>query len=166
MSRKAFSVLLLVLFACTDATQVNPGSPAPASEPAGQSPPSPSDVERLTCWEAESGEGEAGLVFEDVTEAAGLVDLLLGMRGHAAAWGDVNRDGRADLFVGTFANRPEESYRVRGAGGPAPDRLLLAGPSGLGFALDPHFPDQFGRTSGAVFADLDGDGDLDLVASR
>ena len=86
------------------------------------------------------------------------------MRGHAAAWGDVDGDGFVDLFVGTFATARTEVYQERGAAGPAPDRLLLG--RGGAFELVNGFPEQFGRTSGAVLVDLDGDGDLDLVASR
>jgi plastocyanin len=111
-----------------------------------------------------SGTEEVAIVFSDVTAQAGLWDPLLRMFAHAAAWGDVNGDGWQDLFVGTFADKADEKYLVRGATGRAPDRLLLGGPEG--FSLAEGFPERFGRTSGAAFADLDGDGDLDLVVSR
>jgi len=93
----------------------------------------------------------------------GLVDPLTGMFGHSAAWGDINGDYRPDLVVGTFANRPIDSYRVRGAEGPRPDVLLLGGEQ---FEPVPGFSDLLARTSASVFADLDQDSDLDLVLVR
>lgn len=116
------------------------------------------------CWGAEPAQGSDEISFADETEERGLGDALTGMRGHAAAWGDVDSDGSVDLFVGTFATARTEVYQQRGAEGPAPDRLLLGG-TGV-FELVDGFPEQYGRTSGAVLVDLDGDGDLDLVASR
>ena len=41
--------------------------------------------------------------FEDVTEDAGLIEPLKGIKGHSAAWGDVTGNGYPDLFVGKFA---------------------------------------------------------------
>jgi hypothetical protein len=116
------------------------------------------------CWDADPAEGTDEISFTDDTEASGLTDALTGMRGHAAAWGDVDGDGFVDLFVGTFATAATEVYLERGAEGPAPDRLLLGG--GGVFEVVDGFPEQYGRTSGAALVDLDGDGDLDLVASR
>ncbi len=110
------------------------------------------------------GEPAAAASLEPATEAFGLVDPLLGIRGHAVAVADVDGDGWDDVFVGTFADRPPETYAVRGADGPAPDRLLLGGPDG--YRLDPDFPGRLSRSAGATFADLDGDGDPDLVVSR
>lgn len=103
-----------------------------------------------------------GLV--DVTTAFGLVEPLTGMHGHAVAVADVNGDGWDDLFVGTFADRPADAYSARGADGPRPDQLLLGGPDG--FRPDPTFPGRLSRSAGASFADLDNDGDPDLIVSR
>lgn len=100
----------------------------------------------------------------EITESAGLLDPLKGMMVHAAAVGDVNGDGWLDLFVGTFADRPEENYLVRGSEGISPDRLMLGGPDG--FTADESFPEMYGRTSGSVFADLNNNGELDLVLAR
>jgi enediyne biosynthesis protein E4 len=116
------------------------------------------------CWAAGRSKGSPGISFSDVTAEKGLLRPLRGMYAHAAAWGDVNRDGWPDLFVGSFADRPAASYRARGATRPAPDRLLLGGRRG--FKLDPSFAGQLGRTSGAAFANLSGDRAPELVISR
>ena len=115
------------------------------------------------CWQAtptDNGEGR----FVDATTDLGLVEPLLGMRAHAAAWGDVDGDGRPDLVVGTFAGADDATFAVRGALGPAPDRLLFA--NSRNFEVTEEFLDEPARTSGAAFADLDNDSDLDLVLSR
>lgn len=102
------------------------------------------------------------MTLVDVAGDLGLDDLLVGVRGHAVAAGDVDGNGWIDLIVGGFADRPAETYRERGAAGAAPDRILLGGPDG--FTEGPSL--GWGRTSGAVAADLDGDGDEDVVLAR
>lgn len=118
----------------------------------------------LTCWEAPASGASGELAFEDITSSHGLLEPLKGMHGHAAIWADTTGDDRPDLFVGTFADRDDERYRHRGADGPSPDRLLIGGPEG--FTLDESLEPVFSRTSGGVGADLDLDGDIDLVISR
>lgn len=139
------------------------GQPDPvgASSTTGVGPTGTGDG--LVCWSAAAATGTTGITFSDVTEAVGLHSPLIGMHAHAAAWGDLNDDGAVDLFVGTFADRSPEKYQERGAVAAAPDRVLLAQDAGF---IDGELPEAYGRTSGAVFVDLDSDGDLDLVLSR
>jgi hypothetical protein len=152
---------LLLLAACstggdddTAAPATTTTAPAPVPAPAGGA----------ACWTAPVEPGSGPITLEDATEELGLVEPLLGMYGHAAALGDVDGDGWTDLFVGTFADRPEEEYQERGAEGPSADQLLRGGPDG--FTVDPTFVGERSRTSGATFADLDDDADLDLVLAR
>ena len=85
--------------------------------------------------------------FEDVTTAAGLA-AMPGGYGHGVAVGDYNNDGWPDLFVTRW--RSYALYRNRG-NGTFEDVTAAAGLSGS----------RDWPTSSA-FADLDGDGDLDL----
>lgn len=117
------------------------------------------------CWTAPAaGTASTELELTDQTTAFGLEQALIGMRGHAAAWGDVDGDGIPDLAFGTFATARPEVYTVRGADGPSPDVVLTG--TGSGFTPARSLPEQYGRTSGAAMVDLDGDGDLDLVLAR
>jgi hypothetical protein len=118
----------------------------------------------LTCWSSPAASGAEGISFSDQTETLGLVEPLVGMYGHAAVWGDLNGDDRADLFMGTFADRDADEYQFRGADGASPDQLLIS--SEPSFVPADDFPEMFSRTSGGTVADLDVDGDLDLILSR
>jgi len=107
--------------------------------------------------------GEPVLRFEDAAAAAGLAGPLRGMMAHAAACGDVDGDGDLDLYVGTFCDRPPEAYK--GADGPVPNVLLVNENGRFRPTEAPALRFQ-ARTSGAVFVDLDNDGDLDLYVSN
>jgi hypothetical protein len=114
----------------------------------------------LTLLAAPGGE----IVFTDVTEAAGLVEPLAGLMGHGGAWGDVDGDGRLDLFVGGFCDRPNAEYAP--AAGPVSSRLLRNRGDGTFERLSQPGVEFFARTSGAVFADLDNNGTLELYVAN
>jgi tetratricopeptide (TPR) repeat protein len=85
--------------------------------------------------------------FEDVTERSGIAAMPCGY-GHGVAVGDVDNDGRPDVFVTHFGSYA--LYRNRGDG-TFEDRTQAAGLGG-----------PRGWPTSAAFADLDADGDPDL----
>jgi len=160
-------VLFLAAACSSSGSPGSSGNAAAGSSSSSATTGSSGTVPAGQCWSAPIADpsGSGGTTaFEDITDRANVTAPLLGMMGHAVAVGDVNGDGFADLFVGGFADRPEEEYAVRGADGPAPDKLLLGGAAG--FTLDDGFPGTKGRTSSAAFVDLDNDGRPDLVVGR
>lgn len=102
--------------------------------------------------------------FQDVTVEAGLVEPLAGMMGHGGAWGDFDGDGKIDLFVGGFCDRPTAEYAP--AKGPVPNRLFRNLGDGRFESAGQTAVESFGRTSGAVFADLDNNGTLELYVAN
>lgn len=93
--------------------------------------------------------------FQEIGHEAGLFPHLNSFRGHGAAWGDIDSDGWPDLFVAAFHNLGS----VPGA--------LFRNQAGGRFSLDPqpHLRTS-GIGSGALFADLDNVGRLDLYVSN
>lgn len=108
--------------------------------------------------------GQTRIKFQDITKDSGLQAPLRGMMGHAAAWGDFDQDGRPDLFVGGFCDRPNSEYLP--ASGPVSAKLF----HNLGndrWGVVKNSPTEFcGRTAAAVFADLDNDGFPELYAAN
>src|SRR5262249_44081348 len=96
------------------------------------------------------------IVFEDVTEKVGLKEPLEGLMGHGGAWGDFDGDGKPDIFIGGFCDRPNAEYKP--AAGPVAAVLFRNRGDGTFEKVKDTPATHFGRTSGAVFADLDNDG--------
>lgn len=106
---------------------------------------------------AEPAVGKSGgypFVFRDAGEESGIFPHAAGLRGHGAAWGDVDHNGWPDLFVTTFHDQGSKAA------------MLLLNDHGK-FTLDPqeHLRTS-GMGSGALLVDLDNDGDLELYASN
>ena len=126
----------------------------------------PITAEQATCWVAPPAtSGTQEITFSDVTDQEGITDQVTKDRfGHGVAWGDVNGDGTLDLLLGTFANYDPLVKQGYTSGTFKPDQLAIGGTGG--FTMDATFPKTYGWTSGLAFADLDNDGDKDLVLSR
>ena len=104
-----------------------------------------------------------GIRFEDVTAATGLAPFLKDWRlAHSASWGDLNGDGWPELYVGAFANVP------RWTDGPLPNMLFI-NQAGRTFSIDGQkslqFDQRHARSSQVLMADLDQDGDLDMMVA-
>ena len=99
--------------------------------------------------------------FTDASEETGLAEPFRGAFNHAIAWGDYDNDGRLDLFFGTFAERSPKFGMKR-----APVNMLLRqNAPGKFERITPSPIDVPMRAGGAVFVDLDNDGQLDLYVA-
>jgi hypothetical protein len=114
-------------------------------------------------WADVDGDGDADLVavfpmryfrndgdkFHDLTRRSGLKD---GLGGRSVAWGDFDDNGFPDLFV---------------AGGLPQSSRLFSNRRGKFTAVPGNFgPEEGERGQGAVWGDVDNDGDLDLIVAN
>jgi hypothetical protein len=102
------------------------------------------------------GDGEGG--FVDATDR-----LPASSQGNALALGDVNGDGLIDIVIGSTG---ETEYAPDAEVIPARNLLFLNDPTRPGHFIDAtrsHLPHTNDQTEGLVLADMDNDGDLDMV---
>lgn len=91
--------------------------------------------------------------FRDVGEETGLFPEVGGIRGHGAAWGDIDGSGYPALFVVSFHDNGSKAA------------MLFRNNKGK-FQLDPQeHVRTSGAGSGALFVDLTNNGRLDLISS-
>jgi thioredoxin-like negative regulator of GroEL len=125
--------------------------PAPSSGPTAAATPSPASDAHVPNVPAAQGDrlfrNRGNGTFEDVTEASGISKLPQGY-GHGVAVGDYDNDGHPDLFITRW--RAYALYRNQG------DGTFRDVTDAAGLGGDRDWP------TSAAFADLDGDGDLDL----
>ena len=108
----------------------------------------------LGVWGANIAAGQAPrFVFRNALEESGLAPLVAGLHAHSAGWGDVDRDGWPELYVGAF---------FESEGRP---NVLLRNVAGKFSATDQTAVQLKGRSNSALFVDLDNDGDLDLYVT-
>lgn len=106
-----------------------------------------------SCAEGQNKPSPLPFRFRDVGQESGFLPAAAGIQGHGAGWGDVDGDGWADLYVGTFHykdTQPNLFFRNRKG------RLELDDQPQLRIST---------RATGVLFADLDNDGDFDLYVA-
>lgn len=101
-----------------------------------------------------NGQGKSVFVFKDAGDETGLFPALGGIRGHGAAWGDIDGSGYPALFVNSFHDNGSKAA------------MLFTNKKGK-FTLDAqeHLRTS-GAGSGALFVDLTNNGRLDLYVSN
>lgn len=125
---------------------------ADLAQPGQPQVPPPTPVAFVDATAASGIAFEAGWHGSQIGTIARLVEKYAPS---GAAAGDYDNDGDVDLFITRGDRWPNVLYRNNGSGG----FTDVAAAAGLAFTAG---PSQNYRHGGPTFADLDGDGDLDL----
>lgn len=99
--------------------------------------------------------------FVDVAPELGLDD---GGPASSAAWDDVNGDGRLDVYVVVYGRCVASEFDLFESD--RADRLYLQGPDGTFTRPEGVISDHRGFGFGALFTDVDDDGDRDLLVAN
>lgn len=103
-----------------------------------------------------TGFGHKELVFDDYDRQP-LLPFKLSQLGPGQAWGDIDGDGDPDFYLAGAAGQPGQLFRNQTSPGSG-DVILAPEPLPI-FSEDARYEDM-----GALFIDIDSDGDLDLYA--
>jgi hypothetical protein len=103
------------------------------------------------------------LLFRDVAAAAGIAAASRPLLGWGVQLADFDADGWLDLYTSNGHVYPQADLPHTGTSYAQPQQLFRGGPGGR--LVEMPFPDERpARGRCAVRGDLDGDGDLDLIA--
>lgn len=103
------------------------------------------------------GFGHEELEFDDYDRQP-LLPFKLSQLGPGQAWGDIDGDGDPDFFLSGAAGQASQIFRNQTS--PGSGDVILAPDPQAALAKDARFEDM-----GALFIDIDSDGDLDLYAT-